>query len=69
MVYGLWFMVYGLWFMVYGSAVVERGGNTLQSFQDFRIENGSSQDQIPALTALCVALFARQRLGLHTKPQ
>jgi len=62
MVYDLWLMVHGLWlifswFVIDGLAVVERGWNTFQTSQDFRMQNGSSQNQYLALTVLFVVLL------------
>jgi len=49
---------------------VERGGNNLNGFRDFRTENGSSQGRNLALTGVCVASWLasgpvklRARLG------
>ena len=40
--------------MVLRGSAGERGGNNLIGFTDFCTENGSNQDQNPALTGLCV---------------
>ena len=36
------------------TSATERGGNNLTGFKDFHLENGSSQGQNLALSAVCV---------------